>query len=136
VLLNDQPLADGRLDGKAPLATLTIAASQLKPGVNLLKITQTGADHLFYTITRRMFFDTPAVEAAGAVRVLREYLDPQTGRPLQKVESGDLVRVRLTARFPSTESAYLIVEDHLPGAGSAQRAPQHHQPLRQREMFR
>lgn len=115
VLLNDQPLADGRLDGKAPLATLTIAASQLKPGINLLKITQTGADHLFYTITNRMFLDTPAVEAAGAVRVLREYLDPQTGRPLQKVEAGDLVRVRLTARFPSPESAYLIIEDHLPG---------------------
>ena len=115
VQLNNQELSGGTLAWNAPLLSLQLKASQLKPGINTLRVTQTGDSPLFYTLTSRMILDTPEITAAGTVEVTRKYILAGTNKPAQDLKVGDLVRVQLTAKFPRGQASYVIIEDALPG---------------------
>jgi uncharacterized protein YfaS (alpha-2-macroglobulin family) len=52
--------------------------------------------------------------AAGSIAVTREYLDPKTGKPIESVSVGSLVKVKLSVSLPD-ESWYVAIEDPLPG---------------------
>jgi len=54
------------------------------------------------------------VDAAGSIKVTRQYLDPDTKKAITSFEPGQLVKVQVTAQLPEN-SYFLAIEDHLPG---------------------
>jgi uncharacterized protein YfaS (alpha-2-macroglobulin family) len=86
----------------------------LQSGNNALRITQDGSGNLYYVINNRTYVAQSKINAAGVVKIEREYLDANTGKPVATMEPGQLIKVRLTVYMPYRAS-YLIVEDSLPG---------------------
>ena len=114
VLVNGQTVANGTLGRGEPAVSLTIPMEQLTVGENQIVLTQGGAGQLYFVANGRMFVPRGEIEAAGEVRVTRRYLDGETGQPLETIEPGQLVQIRLTVDLPENGS-YIIIEDSLPG---------------------
>lgn len=114
VTLNGQTFAEGALDRSQPSVTVTIPRSALQGGANELVVTQSGSPQLYYVVNGRAYLSAGVEEAAGDIEVTRTYLDPANNRPLESVQAGELVRVRVRVRMPQ-RGAYMIVEDRLPG---------------------
>jgi uncharacterized protein YfaS (alpha-2-macroglobulin family) len=71
---------------------------------------------LYVRLTGYVYRDVESVDAAGEVGVVREYLNAETGKPLESGDParvGDLVRINVSIHIPD-ESWCVIVEDHLP----------------------
>jgi uncharacterized protein YfaS (alpha-2-macroglobulin family) len=114
VRLNGEIVADGQLGRGEPAVTLVLQRGQLRDGENSLQLAHTGNIPLYYVINSRVLLPQADIGAAGQVRLTRRYLDPDTDRPLQTIEAGQLVLVELRLTLRETGS-YLIVEDRLPG---------------------
>lgn len=114
ILLNGKAIASGSLGRGEPAVALEIPADQLQTGSNALRITQDGPGNLYYVINNRTYVAQSKINAAGTIRVQRQYLDVNTNQLLETIESGQLVKVRLTVQMPYRAS-YVIVEDSLPG---------------------
>lgn len=114
VQVNGQTVASGTLGRGEPAVSLTIPLDDLQTGENEVILTQSGSGRLYFVLNGRMFVPSGEIEAAGEVTVTRRYLDGETGQPLETVEAGQLVQIRLTVDLP-TQGSYIIIEDHLPG---------------------
>jgi uncharacterized protein YfaS (alpha-2-macroglobulin family) len=114
VRLNGQVLETGSLGRGEPAVSLVIPASQLASGLNTLDVQQAGGGRLYYVISSRMLFPQARIEPAGGIRIERSYLDVQTGKPLESITAGQLVKVKLEVSFPQN-GYFIIVEDQLPG---------------------
>ncbi len=114
VQVNGRTVASGTLGRGEPAVSLTIQLDDLHTGDNEVVLTQSGSGRLYFVLNGRMFVPREAIEAAGAVVVTRRYLDGETGQPLETIEPGQLVQIRLTVDLPD-EGSYIIIEDHLPG---------------------
>ncbi len=117
VLVNGTSLYRGTFDEMNALGhTLTITAADLKPGDNQIRVVKNGKGPLHVRLTGYVYRDVDSVDAAGEIGVVREYLNAETGRPLDSdgpAKVGDLVRVKVSVHNPE-ESWYVIVEDYLP----------------------
>ncbi len=114
VQVNGQTVASGTLGRGEPAVSLTIPLEALQTGENEVVLTQSGSGQLYYVLNGRMFVPRGEIEAAGSVTVIRRYLDGETGEPLQTIEAGQLVQIRLTVDLPD-QGSYIIIEDNLPG---------------------
>jgi uncharacterized protein YfaS (alpha-2-macroglobulin family) len=115
VEINGSPLLTTTLEAQQPLVSLQIPLEQLQPGANRLQIRQlSGTGTVYYRLTQRLVLPEDEIPAAGEVQVQRDYLDPDTMKPVQSVSSGQLVLVRLTVTMPD-DSFFMILEDQLPG---------------------
>ena len=117
VLVNGEMFSSGRFDqADAPRATLTVPASELRPGDNEIRVVKMGQGQLYARLTGHVYLEQQAIQAAGEIEVKRSFWDAATDDLLQwghRAGVGDLVRVKLTVRVPD-EAWYVIVEDHLP----------------------
>jgi alpha-2-macroglobulin len=91
-----------------------IPLPRLRTGGNRLEVEGTGTSPLYYDLITRYAVSKSSVEAAGAAEITRRYLDPKTGRPVETIVNGQLVRVELAVRMPQPGS-FILIEDHLPG---------------------
>ncbi len=114
VLLNGEPLAEGALTTGALRDVVEIPLDQLRPGANTVTLAAADGGRLFYTLNERYQAARDTVEAGGVVSVHRTYLSPDDGKQLESIKAGDLVLVRVTARFPQG-TRFIIVEDRVPG---------------------
>jgi uncharacterized protein YfaS (alpha-2-macroglobulin family) len=113
--LNGQVVVSGTLGRGNPATSLEIPASQMKTGLNRLRLTQSGGGQLYYVISSRMYVTQAEIGAAGPVLVSRAYLDPKTNQPITGTAvANQLVQVRLTVTMPQ-DGFYMLVEDKLPG---------------------
>lgn len=115
VLLDGQVLAEGVLGAGEPAVSLPISVAQF-PANSAPRLVFSSApqQRLYYAITSRMYFAQAELPAAGQVIVERAYLDPQSGQPLESIQSGDLVKVVLTVQL-AQPAFFFLVEDRLPG---------------------
>lgn len=113
VLVNGVSLYRGTFDEMSALGhTLTITAADF----NQVHVLKDGDGPLYVRLTGYVYRDVDSVDAAGEIGVAREYLNADTGKPLDEgdpAKVGDLVRVKVSVHVPD-ESWYVIVEDHLP----------------------
>ncbi|MCP4416393.1 MAG: hypothetical protein GY805_07215 [Chloroflexi bacterium] len=116
VQVNGETVANGTLERGARAVSLTIPLEQLELGENELVLTKSGngSGRLYFVVNGRMLVPREEIEAAGSVIVTRRYLDGETGEPLETIEPGQLLQIRLTVDLPSSGS-YMIIEDKLPG---------------------
>ena len=114
VQVNGQTVASGTLGRGEPAVSLTIPLEQLQTGENEVVLMQGGSGRLYFVLNGRMFVPRGEIEAAGEVTVTRRYLDGETGQPLETIEPGQLVQIRLTVDLPD-QGSYIIIEDNLPG---------------------
>jgi hypothetical protein len=91
-----------------------IPAGQLQPGLNQLRVTQSGSGPLYFVLSRRAYLAKESIEAAGEVLITRVYLDGATGNEITTASAGQLVKVQLSITIPD-DASYVIIEDSLPG---------------------
>jgi len=117
VLINGASLYRETFDEMNVLGhTLTVTAADLRPGQNQIRVAKNGDGPLYVRLIGYVYRDADSVDAAGEIGVVREYLNAETGKPLDSgshAKVGDLVRVKISVHNPD-ESWYVIVEDHLP----------------------
>jgi uncharacterized protein YfaS (alpha-2-macroglobulin family) len=113
VALNGEPLAEGTLDEGELRDVVEIPLDRLRAGANSVTLTATDGGRLYYTLNERYQAAREAIEAGGAVSVFRTYLSPLDGRVVESIAAGDLVQVRVTARFPEG-TRFVVVEDRVP----------------------
>jgi uncharacterized protein YfaS (alpha-2-macroglobulin family) len=114
VELNGETIASGTLGPTEPAVSLDIPAAEAQAGLNRLRIRQSGSGRLYYVISSRVYLAQEQIQAAGEIKVTREYLDLQSGVPITTAVPGQLVTVRLVITLADTGS-FIIVEDNLPG---------------------
>jgi hypothetical protein len=113
--INGSVLMTATIAVQQPMLNVDIPFDRLQAGVNHLSVRQIGGEgEVYYRLIQRVYLSQTEVPAAGPVSIQREYLDPQTKKPIEQVAAGDLVLVRLTVNL-SEHGSYMIVEDHLPG---------------------
>jgi len=113
VLVNNVPVAEGRLGRGEPAVNIEIPAAQFQPGKNQLVIAHNGKTPLYYVLNTRLYLQQTEIAAAGDVAVSRRYFSAE-GKELTTVKPGDLIEVEVTVNMPA-DASYIIVEDHLPG---------------------
>jgi len=118
LFLNGTLIQEGGLGPGEPAARITVPGRALRAGPNGVRIERQGQGRLYYSIVARTLIGAEALAPAGNIGVTREYLDPQTQKPVTEVRAGDLVEVRLTVQV-SDESWYVLIEDPLPGGFAA-----------------
>jgi alpha-2-macroglobulin len=114
VRLNGSLLTSGTLERGSMSVSFDIPLPRLRTGGNRLEVEGTGTSPLYYDLITRYAVSKSSVEAAGAAEITRRYLDPKTGRPVETIVNGQLVRVELAVRMPQPGS-FILIEDHLPG---------------------
>jgi uncharacterized protein YfaS (alpha-2-macroglobulin family) len=114
VELNGETIASGTLGPTEPAVSLEIPAAEAQAGLNRLRIRQSEGGRLYYVISSRIYLAQEGIEAAGEIKVTREYLDLQSGEPVTTAVPGQLIRVSLVISMADTGS-FIIVEDNLPG---------------------
>lgn len=115
VEINGAPLLTSTLDAMQPLLKLDIPFEQLRAGANPLRIRQvSGSGDVYYRLVQDLYLPETEIPAAGELQIKREYLDPQTQKPIQTLALGQLVLVRLTVTLPE-DNYFMILEDTLPG---------------------
>jgi alpha-2-macroglobulin len=116
--LNGLPLKQGELSGVSTgsqgVFKISIPMEQMVPGVNLLKVSQTGSGLLYAAARARFELPQDDLPAAGMISLTREYLAPKGRDLLTEFVPGQLVRVRLTINTDQQVN-FAILEDHLPG---------------------
>ncbi|MEZ4643968.1 MAG: Ig-like domain-containing protein [Chloroflexota bacterium] len=114
ITLNGSVVAEGTLGRGEPAISLQLTTEQLNSGTNELAITGGGNGRLYYTINSRIYLAQQSIEAAGSITISRTYFDGDSGKPLETITAGQLVKVQLTVDLPQ-DGSYIIVEDKLPG---------------------
>ncbi|MCA9974918.1 MAG: hypothetical protein KC413_04185, partial [Anaerolineales bacterium] len=114
ITLNGSVVAEGTLERGEPAISLQLTTEQLNSGTNELAITGGGNGRLYYTINSRVYLAQQSIDAAGSITISRTYFDGDSGKPLETITAGQLVKVQLTVDLPQ-DGSYIIVEDKLPG---------------------
>jgi uncharacterized protein YfaS (alpha-2-macroglobulin family) len=114
VEINGTDLMTSTLQPGNLFTSIDIPVAQLDSGLNTLRVSTSGIDPLYYDVITSYTSQRTATEAAGNINIVRRYLDPKTGQPLETITAGQLVKVELTVNMPDNAS-FVIVEDHLPG---------------------
>lgn len=114
VKLNDSDFSTGVLEPGKMFYKVEIPFSLINSGSNKLELVSSSNSPLYYDLVTRYTLSRQAVESAGNITVTRQYLNPNTKEPLEKVIAGQLVHVELTVKIPQTGS-FMLIEDHLPG---------------------
>jgi uncharacterized protein YfaS (alpha-2-macroglobulin family) len=129
-----QPATDGRyvvaLNGAEvldePLSTLVAAPRQLVLPLDRLQerneLTITSTDAVF--VSYRLALEAPQPPQSSGLGLLRDYLDPQTGAPLdpRRLRTGQLVRARLTI-VANQARRFVTIADALPAGCTIVEAP-------------
>jgi uncharacterized protein YfaS (alpha-2-macroglobulin family) len=121
VTLNGKTLAGQTLTGhealhlSVPVSTLAGGKAPTEPGV--VRVTSDVPVRFLVRTTQARREDAPAPADHG-FQLRREYLDPATGKPLQTLKIGDLVRVRVTVTN-LTDQRDVVVVDPLPAGWDA-----------------
>src|SRR5439155_18774509 len=113
VALNGAELLSGPIsDAIATTHSLTLTLDRLQASNTLIVTSSGGAVFAGYQLALAA---PPAAPYDGGVGLLREYLDPQTGRTLElsRLRAGQLVRVRLTV-VGAELRRFVTIEDALP----------------------
>ncbi len=118
---------DGKDFGKQAIDAKNLTQQQnislrLEPGTHQVQISRSGQGRVYYATALTYYVGSTAVVGAqtsldGPV-VRREYLDPQSDKPLTSFNVGDIVRVKLTLDLPR-EGWYMMVTDPLPAGFEA-----------------
>lgn len=114
IKLNGTDFSTGTLEPGNMFYKVEIPFSSINPGNNKLELVSDGGSPLYYDLITRYTLSRQSVEPAGSVSVARQYLDPKTKKPLEKIVAGQLVRIELTVKIPKNGS-FMLIEDHLPG---------------------
>ncbi len=112
--LDGETIQEGTLTADHPVQSIEIGTSQLKSGINRLRIYNADADRLYFIVSTQLFLPTAQVEAAGSIEITREYRIFGSNRRIEDAAVGDLIEVILTFDVPDAGS-YVIIEDKLPG---------------------
>ncbi len=113
LVVNGELVESGILDAGEPSTRIVVGTDILRPGENQITVVHNGSRNLFYTLNNRTFVSQPEVEAAGPVRIEREYRSSEGSFSTDQFVPGSLVRV--TLRVTSDRNAsYVIIEDQLP----------------------
>jgi alpha-2-macroglobulin len=91
----------------------TISKADLQPGINLLRVEQIGSGRLYARVRWQIDIPQETFEAAGNVRLQREYLS-LNNRPIDTAAAGEIVKVNLTINADEP-FFFAILEDRLPG---------------------
>jgi uncharacterized protein YfaS (alpha-2-macroglobulin family) len=118
VWLNGEVVESGILGRGRPSTRIEIPASATQSGSNDIRISQSGGGQLYYVINNRVYVAQAEIEAAGVIEVDRTYINPANMQAVQEIQPGDVVLVQLVVRVPA-DTAYVIVEDKLPGGFEA-----------------
>jgi hypothetical protein len=114
ITLNGQSVATGTLSANTPAVQVTLPMSELREGDNALRLTNSGGLPLFYTVNAQAQVAEASIGAAGRISITRSYALAKGNTPITSTfQTGDLVRVTLTVKLPTT-GAYMLIEDHLP----------------------
>ncbi len=114
VLINGQSLGTGTLEVGHTSASLDIAVSGLKGGMNTLTVRTEGQDPVYFDLSIRYDLLQSTADAAGSIQVKRRYMDTKSGNEIANFQAGQLVKVEVQINVPK-DAYYLAVEDHLPG---------------------
>ncbi len=109
VVLGGKKLAARTVQGGKPLV-LRRPLSVLSPGA--LTIESEGRALYAVRVTEGRI-ERPATATDQGIAITREYLDPESGRPLLSPKASQLVRVRLTVKT-AAERHYVALRDRLP----------------------
>ncbi len=109
VKLGGEKLVARTVQGGKPLV-LRRPLSKVQPGA--LTIESEGRALYAVRVTEGRV-DRPATATDKGIAITREYLDPESGRPLLSPRASQLVRVRLTVKT-AAERHYVAVRDRLP----------------------
>jgi hypothetical protein len=111
VLNGEELLRVSSTIGLTKTTSLVLPASRLR-ATNTLTATTTGGPVLLrYNLAVEQH-----APLRGPIRLLREYIDPQSGKPLSldSIRVGQLVRVRITAILNKQER-FITIDEPLPG---------------------
>ena len=114
VNINGQRFSNGTLQPGRMNSNIDIPLSQLQPGNNQIRLESAGDAPLYYALITRYASSRKSVEKAGNIEISRQYLDAKTGKPLEQISLGQIVRVELTIQMPEAGS-FILIEDRLPG---------------------
>lgn len=115
VVVNDQLIQQGTLSAGQIQQTIRIPATQLRDGLNRVRIERDGdSGRVYYKITQQALIAGTTDRAAGPITVKRAYLDPESDKPIISAQLGAVVKVELRVMLPD-EGWYVAIEDPLPG---------------------
>ncbi|MEJ2563542.1 MAG: alpha-2-macroglobulin family protein, partial [Anaerolineales bacterium] len=114
VELDGETIQEGTLTADHPMQSIDVRRSQLKSGINRLKIYNADADRLYFVVSTQLYLSTTHVEAAGSIEITRDYRIFGSSKPIEAAAVGDVVQVILNVDVPEA-SSYVIIEDKLPG---------------------
>jgi uncharacterized protein YfaS (alpha-2-macroglobulin family) len=118
VLVNGKSLASGALEIGHSSASIDIPLTELKDGLNTLVVTTRSGSPIYFDLSTRYDLLQSEVKAAGNIQVTRRYLDPETKKPIEQFQAGQLVKVELRVDVPE-DTFFTAVEDYLPGGFEA-----------------
>jgi uncharacterized protein YfaS (alpha-2-macroglobulin family) len=113
--LNGAPIGSGTFDDPEATADVKTPIAGLPTDTPLpVTIDKLGSGQLYYSLYLRYFAPSDEVSAlSNGLTVAREYLPAGDDTPVDTVQAGDLVRVRVTVLAP-TDLQFVQVEDPLP----------------------
>lgn len=118
VNVNGKELFTGILEAGNTSARLQIPNSELTAGVNSILVSTQGGSPIYFDLSTKYDLLQNSVEAAGSIKLTRQYLDVDTKKIITSFVPGQLVKVQVTVQMP--ENGYFFaVEDHLPGGFEA-----------------
>ncbi|HNC09611.1 MAG TPA: alpha-2-macroglobulin family protein, partial [Anaerolineales bacterium] len=114
VNVNGKELFKGILEAGNTSAQLKIPTSELTAGVNSILVSTQGGRPIYFDLSTKYDLLQNSVEAAGSIKVTRQYLDVETKKIITSFVPGQLVKVQVIVQMP--ENGYFFaIEDHLPG---------------------
>ncbi|CAG0930333.1 hypothetical protein TFLX_01664 [Thermoflexales bacterium] len=115
VYVNDQLIQKGALSAGKLQQTIRLPATQLRDGVNRVRLERERATgRIYYKITQQALIAGSTDRLAGPIQVVRRYLDPQSNHPVEDVQLGEVVKVEVKVTLPD-DGWYVAIEDLLPG---------------------
>lgn len=114
VNVNGNELFAGILEAGNTSVQLQIPISELTAGANSILVSTQGGRPIYFDLSTKYDLLQDRVDAAGSIKVTRQYLDVETKKIITSFVPGQLVKVQVTVQMP--ENGYFFaVEDHLPG---------------------
>ncbi len=121
VSVNGRPVGDVQVTPENVARHHEFTVASLQPGSNEVRIEKSGEGTVYFATDLRYVLPRDTITAersANGPAVHRQYLDPETDKPIESVHVGDLIRVKLTVEVP-TDMWYMQIEDPLPAGTEA-----------------
>jgi uncharacterized protein YfaS (alpha-2-macroglobulin family) len=114
VNVNGNELFTGILEAGNTSVQLQIPISELTAGANSILVSTQGGRPIYFDLSTKYDLLQDRVDAAGSIKVTRQYLDVETKKIITSFVPGQLVKVQVIVQLP--ENVYFFaIEDHLPG---------------------